>query len=73
MAFFGPPPPEPVTTVPAAASTVTFTQYGVNKPIPTSLLLPCSGTGVVTFVPLPQTPIGSSSDATVTVSYQGQP
>jgi len=71
MAFFGPPPPSPAPATPAA-STVTFKQYGVTKPIPTSLLLPCSGTGTVWFIPMPQSP-PTSGDATVRVSYVGQP
>jgi hypothetical protein len=71
VAFFGPLPPTPVV-VPPTASTVTFTKYAVKKPIPTSLRLPCAGTGSVTFVPLPQSP-PSSRDATVPVRYQGQP
>ncbi|HTD51184.1 MAG TPA: hypothetical protein VK771_11320 [Acidimicrobiia bacterium] len=69
VAFFGPPPPAPVA---ATASTVTFTKYLVKKPIPTSLELPCFGTGTVTFVPMPQGPL-DTRDATVRVSYEGQP
>ena len=71
VAFFGPPPPSPAPATPAA-STVTFKQYGVVKKIPTSLLLPCSGTGTVSFVPLPKSP-PTSRDASVRVSYAGQP
>lgn len=69
VAFFGPPPPTPV---PSTTSTVTFHWYGVVKAIPTSLLLPCSGTGTVTFVPLPMSP-PTSRAATVPVTYVGQP
>jgi hypothetical protein len=71
VAFFGPLPPTPVI-VASSVSTVTFTRYDVKKPIPTSLKLPCDGTGSVTFVPLPQSP-PNSRDATVQVAYQGQP
>jgi hypothetical protein len=71
VAFFGPPPPTP-SPVPPSASTVTFQKYDVKKPIPTSLLLPCYGTGTVYFIPMPQSP-PSSKDATVRVSYEGQP
>ena len=71
VAFFGPPPPTPVTT-PPAASTVTFGHYGVVKAIPTSLLLPCAGTGNVYFVPLPMSP-PTSKPAVVPVTYVGQP
>ena len=56
-----------------AGGTDVFTRYGVPKPISTSLLLPCSGTGNVYFVPLPMTPIGPARIATVHVSYVGQP
>src|SRR5665213_51747 len=66
-----PPPPTPVTT-PPAASTVTFGHYGVVKAIPTSLLLPCAGTGNVYFVPLPMSP-PTSKPAVVPVTYVGQP
>ena len=70
QAFFGAPPPSPAG--PAGGADV-FTRYGVPKPISTSLLLPCSGTGNVYFVPLPMTPIGPARIATVHVSYVGQP
>jgi hypothetical protein len=71
VAFFGPPPPTPVTT-PPTTSTVTFRYYGVTKQIPTSLLLPCAGTGNVYFVPLPMSP-PTSKPAVVPVAYVGQP
>lgn len=47
-AFFGAPPPAATVT-----GYVRFRYYGVAKRIPTSLDLPCSGSGRVTFVPLP--------------------
>jgi len=68
-AFFNGPPPSPAT----AAGNVTFTRYGVSKKIPTSLVLPCAGTGNVYFVPFPKTPIGPAMDAVVPVTYVGQP
>jgi hypothetical protein len=71
VAFFGSPPPTAVPPTPST-STVTFRTYGVNKAIPTSLLLPCGGTGTVHFVPLPMSP-PKSHPATVRVSYVGQP
>jgi hypothetical protein len=71
VAFFGTPPPIALP-VPPSAGTVTFETYDVKKAIPTSLLLPCSGTGTVYFIPMPQSP-PSSRDATVRVSYVGQP
>jgi hypothetical protein len=66
--FFGAPPP----ATHAAPGLVTLARYGVAKAIPTSLLLPCTGTGQVTFVPLPMTP-PTSRAAVVPVSYVGQP
>jgi hypothetical protein len=39
--------------------------------IPTTLTLPCYGTGTVTFVPLPSSPTARS--ATVQVTFVGQP
>ena len=68
-AFFNGPPPSPAT----AAGAVTFTRYAVSKKIPTSLVLPCAGTGNVYFVPFPKTPIGPAMDAVVPVTYVGQP
>ena len=68
--FFNGPPPSPTA---AAAGNVTFTRYGVSKRIPTSLVLPCSGTGNVYFIPFPKTPIGPATDAVVPVTYVGQP
>jgi len=66
FASFGPSP-----SATPVANTVTFTKYGVNKRIPTSLLLPCAGTGTVTFTPMPVS--RTSHAATVPVSYIGQP
>jgi hypothetical protein len=66
--FFGPLPPG------GAASTggpVIFARYGVTKPIPASILLPCSGSGSVPFIPIPV--VGGSHDAVVPVSFVGQP
>jgi hypothetical protein len=66
-AFFGPPPPAPSP----AGGPVIFHRY-VTKKIPTSEVLPCAGTGHVTFVPLPMSP-GSEKDVVIPVSYVGQP
>ena len=68
-AFFNAPPPSPVV----AAGNVTFTRYAVPKKIPTSLVLPCAGSGNVYFVPFPSSPIGPAKDAVVPVTYVGQP
>lgn len=65
-AFFGAPPP----AANAASSYVNFTRYG-TKAIPTSLVLPCSGSGQVTFVALPLDPSGRST--AVPVTFVGQP
>jgi len=62
-AFFVAPPPAA-----SGPGPVNFTTYGVAKPIPASVNLPCSGTGHVTFVPFPQSPPTSRS-ASVAVEY----
>jgi hypothetical protein len=61
--FSGPPPPAA-----AAVGELTFYRYGVGKPIPTTLSVPCSGTGTVSFVPFPRDPPTSRS-ANVAVTY----
>lgn len=66
-AFFGAPPPSGTASV---SSYVSFTRYG-QKQIPTSLQLPCSGSGTVSFVPLPLDP--TIRDVAVPVSFVGQP
>jgi len=65
--FFGPPPPSA-----SALTVLTVTRYGVPRAIATSLVLPCSGTGQVTFVPLPMSP-PVSTDVVVPVRFVGQP
>jgi hypothetical protein len=65
-AFFGAPPP----AGPSSASYVRFTSYGLRG-IPTTLVLPCSGTGQVTFVALPLDP--SERSTSVPVSFVPQP
>lgn len=66
VVIFGPPPPS------ASTGAVTFRYYGVPKAIPTSLVLPCTGGGYVSFVPLPMLP-PSSRPAVVRVSFLSQP
>lgn len=66
-AFFGAPPPNGDWQ---GASYVRFTSYHTMA-IPTSLVLPCSGTGQVTFVALPLDP--SERSIAVPVSFVGQP
>jgi hypothetical protein len=51
-AFFGPPPP---ASLAGTSGPVFFHRYR-TLPIPTSEILPCSGSGQVTFVPLPLVP-----------------
>lgn len=72
IAFFNAPPPPPVNPSKAKGS-VTFRRYGTPLAIPTSLVLPCAGTGNVYFVPFPASPIGPARDAVVPVAYEGQP
>jgi hypothetical protein len=52
---------------PAATGPTTLSSYAVKAAIPTSILLPCSGTGKVAFVPAPTSP--TAVTATVTVTY----
>ncbi len=66
--FFGPLPP--VDAASAAGGPVIFTHDGVTKPIPTSVLLPCSGSGSLPFVPIPV--VGGSHDAVVSVTFVSQ-
>lgn len=51
-AVFGAPPPAGA----AAAGVADFHRYGVVKTLATSLVVPCSGTSTVYFVPLPVLP-----------------
>ncbi len=52
----------------SSAGPVSLSSYAVKAAIPTTLSLPCSGTGTVAFIPMP----GSSTahTATVEVTYQ---
>jgi hypothetical protein len=58
-------PNGPVTVVTAIA---TFTQYSVKKAIPTKIMVPCGGSGVMTFNPVPN-PDKSAMPATVDVTF----
>ncbi|HEY7946922.1 MAG TPA: hypothetical protein VID75_04555 [Acidimicrobiales bacterium] len=51
---------------PAANASVSFATYG-SRPIPTSLILPCAGTGTVVFSPHPTSKTARNS--TVPVTY----
>jgi hypothetical protein len=68
-AFFNAPPP--AAGARPATSTPIFTRYDKPKPLPTSVVLPCAGTGTVYFTPIPVVP--PSRTATVPVRYVGQP
>jgi hypothetical protein len=48
-----------------------LTSWAVPAKIPTTLVLPCYGTGTVTFAPYPTSPTARS--ATVQVTFVGQP
>ena len=65
--FNAPPPVRPgdVTTTPI------FLRYDVSKRLPTSLTLPCAGTGTAFFTPIPVVP--PSRTASVPVEFVGQP
>ena len=67
--FFNAPPP--VASSGSVTATPVFRRYDVSKPLPTSLTLPCFGTGTVYFVPIPVIP--PSRAATVPVAFVGQP
>ena len=68
MGFTGSAGTRVVATFAADSSApVTFTEYGVPQPIPTSLLLPCSGTGLAVFTPRPTS--ATAKPATVTVHF----
>lgn len=55
---------------PTVGRIVTLSNYGVKVAIPTSLTLPCSGTGKVSFVPAPSS--DTARAATVPVTYLSQ-
>lgn len=50
---------------------VVLTDYAVPAKIPTTLTLPCGGTGMVAFRPVPTSP--TAQTAFVTVEFVGQP
>ncbi|MFJ6216645.1 hypothetical protein ACIQGZ_25435 [Streptomyces sp. NPDC092296] len=57
--------------VSASSLPLTLRTYAVRAAIPTSLTLPCYGTGTVAFVPNPSSP--TALPAYVTVTYASQP
>ena len=65
--FFAAPP----GAAQADATSRIFTRYDSPKSLPTSLTLPCSGTGRVWFTPIPVVP--PSRSAVVPVRYMAKP
>jgi hypothetical protein len=53
--------------VASTAGTVVFTRYDEPKPFPTTVTVPCGGTSVIRFVPVPGGP--GAKAATVTVAW----
>jgi hypothetical protein len=45
---------------------VVFTTYGTTQPVPTSITVPCEGTGVVRFAPRPSSPTSTPDFVAVT-------
>jgi hypothetical protein len=62
-AYLGIPP-----TASGTGGIATFYYYGTPKPIPTTLTVPCSGSGYITFIPFPRDP-GVSRGFVVPVDY----
>jgi hypothetical protein len=62
-AYFGIPP-----SASDAGGIATFRRYGVRKAIPTTLSVPCSGSGFITFIPFPRDP-GTSRAYVVPVDF----
>lgn len=59
-------------TITVSIPIATFTSYDDPAPIPTSITVPCSGTGVMSFNPYPDPDgTGRSSDVTITFVSPG--
>jgi hypothetical protein len=56
-------------TIAVATPIATFTSYGVSMPIPTSITVPCSGSGVMNFAPSPD-PDNSGIPSNVNVTFE---
>ena len=56
-------------TVTVVSPIAKFTSYGVSMPIPTSITVPCSGSGVMNFAPSPN-PDNSGFSSNVDVTFQ---
>lgn len=55
-------------TVTMVTPIATFTSYGVKLPIPTSITVPCDGSGVMSFTPSPN-PDNSGRPSNVNVTF----
>ena len=56
-------------TITVVSPIAKFTSYGVAMPIPTSITVPCSGSGVMNFAPSPD-PDNSGIPSNVSVTFQ---
>jgi hypothetical protein len=56
-------------TITVDTPVATFTSYGVAMPIPTSITVPCSGPGVMSFSPSPD-PDNSGISSSVDVTFE---
>jgi hypothetical protein len=56
-------------TITVVTHIATFLNYGVSMPIPTSITVPCSGKGVMSFAPSPD-PDGTGRASNVTVTFE---
>jgi hypothetical protein len=59
------------TTPVLSGNPIVLHDWAISAPIPTTLILPCSGSGVATFTPVPTSP--TARPATVAIAYVGQP
>jgi hypothetical protein len=59
------------TATGAASFLAKFTAYGVDAAFPTSLTVPCGGTGVVSFAPRPASSTSKADDVSVTFVNMG--
>jgi hypothetical protein len=59
-------------TVTVVTPIATFTSYGVQMPIPTSITLPCFGSGVMSFAPSPD-PDNTGKPSNLSVTFQSPP
>jgi hypothetical protein len=55
-------------TITVVTAIATFTSYGVSMPIATSITVPCSGSGVMSFAPSPD-PDNSGTASNVSVTF----